>query len=144
MALHEEEIYLAVPPNHRLAGTSHARLEEVAKDPFIGLQEGSGLREASDEFCRIAGFKPEIALEIADPSRLQTLVQAGIGVALIPKTLVREADGVKPCGIVKITEPICKRTIGLTWEKNAELSENVRLFKDYLLDYFAGTKAANE
>ncbi|QMV44668.1 LysR family transcriptional regulator [Cohnella cholangitidis] len=144
VALHEEEIYLAVPPNHRLSGASQIRLEEVSNDPFIGLQEGSGLREASDEFCRIAGFKPDIALEIADPSRLQTLVQAGIGVALIPETLVKQLDGVKACGIVKITEPICKRTIGLTWEKETELPENVQLFKEYLLDYFASTKAAIE
>jgi len=135
--LAEEEIVLAVPPRHPLSGRSEARLEEVARDPFIVLQTNSGLREASDDFCRLAGFSPEIALEIADPSRLRMLVDAGIGVALVPASLAKASSGSSPNNVLRISEPACTRTIGLAWESGARLSEPALAFRSFLIDYFA-------
>jgi len=135
IALREEEIFLAVPAEHRLAGQSEAKLADVAGDPFVALEDGSGLRQACDEFCRLAGFSPDVALEIADPSRLQMLVEAGIGVALIPAMQVKQT-GTARCSILRVTDPVCARTIGLTWEKGTLLPESVQQLRSFLIDYF--------
>ncbi|OXS59948.1 hypothetical protein B1A99_10490 [Cohnella sp. CIP 111063] len=139
IALREEEIFLAVPAGHRLAGQREAKLADVAGDPFVALEDGSGLRQACDEFCRLAGFSPDVALEIADPSRLQMLVEAGIGVALIPAMQVKSTDAAR-CSILRVTDPVCARTIGLTWEKGTLLPESVQQLRSFLIDYFGAAE----
>ncbi|MEK8126713.1 LysR family transcriptional regulator [Paenibacillus filicis] len=133
--LYEERLVLYVPHGHRLANQRKVALREAASEAFIGLQEGSGLREASDDFCGRAGFAPHLSLEIADPTRLAELVDAGIGVALIPGTLLSDAQLNSPRALdVYDPEPI--RRIGLTWVGSQPLSPAAESFRQRLITHF--------
>lgn len=131
-----EEIVIMVPPGHRLAGQRSVLLSEMSKDAFICLKDGYGLREATDEFCRQAGFKPRIVLEVEDPTVLQQLVKEGIGIAFIP-SLLWKADATLANEVLRIEAPVCRRTIGLAWKEKRNMSSVVGEFKQYLIEYFA-------
>ncbi len=81
--LHEEELVLAVPVGHALAGRSEVRLAELAEDDFVALEHGYGLRQITDELCAAAGFVPRVMFEGQEIETLRGLVGAGLGVAVL-------------------------------------------------------------
>ncbi len=87
-----EEISLAVPPSHRLAGEkAPVSLETLSEEPFIVLKKGQGFRQIALDLCAGAGFQPRIVFESSNIETVQSLVAAGMGLAFIPDMIARGA-----------------------------------------------------
>jgi len=131
-----EELFLAVPPNHPLAGRGSVRLIEVAEENFISLKPANGIRQITDNLCRQAGFEPKIAFEGEEMNTARGLVAAGLGVSLVPELAWQGISDPLPARL-RIEEPLCQRTIGLAWMEERYLSAAARLFRTFIIDYFA-------
>jgi DNA-binding transcriptional LysR family regulator len=131
-----EEIFLLVPPNHRLAGRKKIKLYEVKDEPFISMNTGYGFRNVTDEFCLEAGFVPNIAFEGDEPGVIGELVKQGLGVAFVPAIswMYNSNPSLKR---LQIERPRCERTIGLGWSKRRHLSETAKQFRVFILEYFS-------
>ncbi|MDH6551132.1 LysR family transcriptional regulator [Streptomyces sp. SAI-041] len=81
---------VAVPAGHRLAGRDRVSLRELAAEPWIVGDARSCVGAVARSVCAAAGFTPDIRHAVDDWSALAALVEAGRGVALIPR-LVRPA-----------------------------------------------------
>jgi DNA-binding transcriptional LysR family regulator len=136
VALFTEEILLAVPPRHRLAGRGCISLREVAAEPFISAKRGYWSRDLTDAACRQVGFVPDIICEGDEPGALRSLVAAGLGVAFLP-TSSRRAGAGPEVAWLHITEPVCQRTVSLMWREDRYLSAVVRQFRQFAMEYFA-------
>jgi LysR family transcriptional regulator, transcription activator of glutamate synthase operon len=136
VALFTEEILLAVPPRHRLAGRGRIALGEVAAEPFISAKRGYWSRDLTDDACRQAGFIPDIICEGDEPGAIRNLVAAGLGVAFLP-TSSRRAGAGPEVAWLHITEPVCQRTVSLVWREDRYLSAAVRRFQQFAVEYFA-------
>lgn len=134
--LRTEEIFLAVSPDHRLAGHNSIYLSEVARDPFISLKREYGLREMTDHFCRQAGFESRITFEGDEIVMVRGLVAAGLGVAFIPALALRNASE-PTVSCLHISDFPCQRTIGLAWLQERYLTASVQLFRQFVIAYFA-------
>ncbi|MFX3633430.1 MAG: LysR family transcriptional regulator [Candidatus Pristimantibacillus sp.] len=89
--LMEEEICLAVPPHHQLADrTNSIDIDELKNQPFIGLKKGQGFRQITVELCQKSGFTPNIVFESNNMETIQSLVAGGMGIAFVPKMLIRQ------------------------------------------------------
>jgi LysR family transcriptional regulator, transcription activator of glutamate synthase operon len=116
--LAEEELVLAVPADHPLAGrTDGVPLSEAASEPFVLIVPGLGLRGIVEAWCRRAGFAPRPAFEGADVETLRGLVGAGLGVALLPPAAHPTSAVVE----LHVTQPRTTRTIGLVWMRSRPL-----------------------
>lgn len=87
----EEEILLAVPQQHPLAKqhSDGSKVQPVAlsalrDEPFILLKRGQGFRQITVQMCKEAGFAPNVVFESTNIETVQSLVAAGMGVALVP------------------------------------------------------------
>lgn len=81
-------LWAALPPDHPLTRQRRLSLRSLAKEPFIGPpRTAPGYREALVNFCRDAGFVPEIVQEGNNAQCMLELVSAGVGVALVPDVL---------------------------------------------------------
>jgi LysR family transcriptional regulator, hydrogen peroxide-inducible genes activator len=94
----EEEICLAVPPNHPLAekhtptndGSLPAiTLAELSSESFIVLKRGQGFRQIAFDLCEQAGFVPHVVFESTNIETVQSLVAAGMGLAFVPHMVTR-------------------------------------------------------
>jgi DNA-binding transcriptional LysR family regulator len=131
-----EEIFLIIPPGHRLAKRESIDLIEVKDEPFISMNAGFGFRELTDGFCHEAGFKPNIAFEGDDPDIIGGLVQQGLGIAFIPALSLKRVS--RPLlERLRIIKPACHRTIGLGFSKRRYLSLAAQEFQHFVGDYFA-------
>jgi len=82
------KLWVALPPGHPLACHRRVELASLAKEPFIAPpRTAPAYREALMEFCRSAGFSPEVVQEGNNAQCMLELVSAGVGVALVPETL---------------------------------------------------------
>lgn len=130
-----EKIYLALPRSHPLSSKKSIRLDQVANEGFISLRRGSALREITDSYCRLAGFTPRVIFESDDPGTVRGLIKAGQGIGFIPAISWGGTTG-SSVALVQIEEPVCQRTIGLSWAESRVPSDTVRLFSDFTLGYF--------
>ena len=130
-----EEIFLAVPSQHRLASRSRIHLNEVAPEAFVSLKLGYSLREQTDQLCRQVGFEPKVAFEGDELTVVRGLVAKGLGIGFIPALAWRCIDDLVPVKL-RIIEPRCQRIIGVAWREDHYLSSAARLFRQFLTDYF--------
>ncbi|MFC7440471.1 LysR family transcriptional regulator [Laceyella putida] len=138
-----EEIFLIVPPGHRLAGRDNIDLHEVKDESFISMNAGYGFRNLTDGFCREAGFIPHIAFEGDEPGVIGDLVRQGLGITFVPAlTLLWNSDPVSKR--LRITEPKCQRTIGLGWSKRRYLSSVAQQFRQFVIKYFSNISSQLE
>ncbi len=136
--LFREELFLAVPASHRLAGRRSARLDEIAGDPFISLRPTYSIRQLIDDLCRQAGFTPQIAFEGEEVGTVRGLVAAGLGVALLPAP-ARPAPGDPPQ--LRVSVPHCERRLGLAWLRERYTSAAAHRFRDFALARFEAASA---
>lgn len=134
--LKTEEFVLAVKPDHRLASRHTINLWEVANDPFISLKADHSLRKFCDELCKRAGFTPNIICECDEPAAIGNLVNAGLGVALLSATAIKEQS---PSLIsLTIKDQCCNRTLQLAWNEKRYFSKAALQFREYVIQHFAG------
>ncbi|UUZ96027.1 LysR family transcriptional regulator [Paenibacillus sp. P25] len=88
----EEEIVLAVPPQHPLSrrpNTKPVDLAALSGESFIALKKGQGFRKITIDLCEQAGFIPNIVFESSNIETVQSLVAAGMGIAFVPDMVSR-------------------------------------------------------
>jgi DNA-binding transcriptional LysR family regulator len=135
-----EDIRLAVPTWHPLASRAQIRLQEVAKEVFICLKPEHSLRQLTDGFCQQAGFRPQIVFESDEPSLLRGLIKAGLGIAFVPALSWHGSVGSMVVEI-PVAEPLCQRTIGLSWLAERALSRAAQQFREFAAHYFTQLSA---
>lgn len=125
-----EPILLLVPPEHQLGARSAddpVPLRALADEEFVSMRAGYGLRELADQLCAGAGFTPKVVLETGQLSIVRGMVNAGMGVALLPRLA---AGGER--SVVPITEPAACRELGVLWRASSMASPPVAAFLDAL------------
>jgi len=88
-----DPMYLALPREHRLAGSKRIKLADLAADAWVQTSRSSPCAMHVVRSCHAAGFEPIVTFESDDYQTVQGLVAAGVGVALIPElalSVVRE------------------------------------------------------
>jgi DNA-binding transcriptional LysR family regulator len=88
--LARDEIVLAVPPEHRAAG-SELSMADLGRETLIVMQAGAGVRQVVDEELRRAGLRlrgVEPRLELGLQESVKSAVAAGYGVAFISRTAI--------------------------------------------------------
>ncbi|WP_232699536.1 LysR family transcriptional regulator [Brevibacillus daliensis] len=124
-----EELFLIVSKEHPLAKRREIQLKEIENEPFISLKKGYGLRTIADSLCNEAGFKPQIMFEGEEIATVAGLVAAKLGVGLVPNAYVLDKSNVS---LLRVTHPICERTIGLAWRSDRYLSPVAKRFIAYV------------
>ncbi|GAC66622.1 LysR family transcriptional regulator [Gordonia soli] len=79
-----QEVCVAMPDDHRLAGQGTVRLEELVDEEFIANPPSYHLRQITERWCRDAGFVPSVGIEVTEFATIRDFVRRGLGVALLP------------------------------------------------------------
>jgi DNA-binding transcriptional LysR family regulator len=89
---------VALPAGHPLAGAAAPRLAELAGEHWIF--GGSGpWSEITRAACEAAGFVPEQAHSAAGWTAILAMVEAGMGIALVPRMAAAGREGVVMCAL---------------------------------------------
>lgn len=125
----DEEICLAVPPEHGLAKRSEpVHLSDLAAEPFIILKKGQGFRQIVLELCEGAGFEPRVVFESGNIETVQSLVAAGMGIAFVPKMVTRAKWSEFAPVYLSLAPPTPSRTLVIASRKGRYLSKAAEAF----------------
>ena len=129
--LYVDQLCLAVPHGHRLAGRDRVRLSAAAGEPFIALGEQAGLRQLTDRLLADDNVDPHIVFEATEIPTVEGLVAAGFGVAVVP---VPRDGGNSKAVHVPLSNAGAKREVGLVWHRDRTLPPPAQRFADFLSD----------
>ena len=139
ITLLEEDLKLAVSKNHSLSKKSDISLGSVSSEKFISLPAYTKLRRTTDHYCKLAGFTPDVILECYDSPTILELVKGGMGVAFVPKYSWGNIEH-QELSLIDIHSPKCTRCINLSWDESEYITESAKLFKNYIIEFFANLK----
>ncbi len=77
-------LWLVAPKSSRWDAATDVPLTDLAAEPFVFYGENLALNEVVLKACRDAGFSPTIVGRSGHWDFMAVLVQAGIGIALLP------------------------------------------------------------
>jgi DNA-binding transcriptional LysR family regulator len=110
-------------------------IRELRGRPMVMFRPGYDLREATVNACRRAGFAPNLAVEGGEMDAVLSMVEAGLGLAVLPSTVVagRSTHRVTP-----IAAPGLSRTIGLAHRSGARPPRAARELRQALMEHLSG------
>jgi DNA-binding transcriptional LysR family regulator len=128
----KEEMALIVAPDHPLTKKKAITFKDLAQEPFIMKENGSGTRKLVEELFAREKCSPSILMETSNTEFIKQLVQRGEGVSF----LVREAVAAELKDKSLIDMPLKGRKIfldvSIAYMKGQVLSPPAKAFVDTL------------
>ncbi|MFF4367699.1 LysR family transcriptional regulator [Streptomyces sp. NPDC001594] len=138
-----EEVLLAVPDGHRLAGREDVAMAELAGEPFLTPGPGHWQRELADRLFARAGLRPAVVCEGNEPGALLDLVGVGLGVALLP-AMARDAGLRADVAWARLEDDGARRVLWLVRDREAFAPAAVRDFAAFAVAHFTGAPTAGK
>jgi DNA-binding transcriptional LysR family regulator len=129
------DIYVMLPPGHRLQGCKTVTFRELQGEPLILSRAGGTLRDLVDQCMREAEVVPNVVCESDDIFAMHGLVKAGLGLMFIPNLGRGLEEGTDPA-LLHVTSPTCTVDVGIAWPSGGYHSSAARDFSDFALAYF--------
>lgn len=127
-----EEMALIAPPDYPLAGKKEVSFKELAKEPFIMKEIGSGTRKLVEELFARAKCKPNILMETSNTEFIKQLVNRGEGVSFLVKEAVAAELKNKDLIEVPLKGHKILLEVSIAYLKGQVLSPPARAFVDTL------------
>ncbi|MES4792619.1 MAG: LysR family transcriptional regulator, partial [Chloroflexota bacterium] len=122
--LYNDDLALVVPPNHPFAQKQRVTIAEAAREPFLFFERGSSYHSLVYSMFLRAGVVPESVMELDDMETTKHMVEAGLGVAILPVVSFereRELGSLAPVEIREMEQP-AQREVGLHILRNRILA----------------------
>ncbi len=127
-----EEVVLILAPNHPLAKKRSISPVELAGEPLILQERGSGTRKLVNGLFDDHGISPDILMETSNAEFIKQVVQRGDGISFI----VKEAASVELKAKKLVTVPVKGRRlfldVSIAYLKDQHLSPSAQAFLEVL------------
>lgn len=90
-----EPLDIVLPPGHHLAGRGQVELADLSDEQWIGVEGGLMVDDVLNSIATRSGVQPRIAQRINDFRVVEELVNAGTGIALMPRYVILARDLVR-------------------------------------------------
>lgn len=142
----EEEMVLAVPPQHPFADRGVIDASELDGAKYVGFDPELPIRRAIDRFLRQRGVHVQVALEFDNIENVKRAVEISAGVAILPEpTLARELEA-GSLRAVRFRDHRLTRPLAIVHRRGQALSLTASRFLEQLTrtDALVGPRTAQE
>jgi len=133
-SLYEDFIDVVVGQDHALAKKKRVALQDLTEYPLIISPRRRRTRAIIEDVFKAHGVKIGDTLEVYIPTAAVRLAEAGLGVALLPRTFINRELPRSRCARVQIAGNPIKRTLCIIKKKDSELSEAAKFFHSIILE----------
>jgi LysR family carnitine catabolism transcriptional activator len=139
--LYQDRLMLVCPDQHPLAQQDSVRWSELTNEPLIWLRHGSGLRRLVEQGFAQAGETVAPAFEVANVTTAMGLIEAGLGISILPAYALRRTRAIGVKG-VPLTTPVLERSIVALTAQGRALSAPCQSFLSHFQNGMATQDAA--
>ncbi len=119
MPLFEDTFYLAVPLSSSLKLKEPVELADLKNEKFVTMNDGFATAQRFRDAFSEAGFEPVVVTRLNDIFSLMNMVQAGIGLSLVPGRIGKVfSNSVRLAGLAEKYRK--KHMVALVFQKNRE------------------------
>lgn len=133
------ELVLVVPANSPWAGRDRIAPRELTEENFLMPTDDFVLPHMIRAYCRGAGFTPKEVGHSGQWEILQTMIETGIGVAILPRVVCHLLD---PAQVVpvRLADPAPTIDLSLAWRRNGYPSFAARAWTEISCEALCGKK----
>ena len=119
---------LIAPPRHRLSKRAGVRLRDLVEEPLIFFERGSTGRQHVLDAFQEQGLQPRIEMETTTTEIVVRMVEAGLGLAIVPLLPSGAVTRGKKVAVRKILDPIRAIHSGILTRRGEALSPAAQEF----------------
>jgi DNA-binding transcriptional LysR family regulator len=132
----DERFVAACRRDHPLAGARSVTWGDLTRYDFISISQSSGNRVLLDQALASLRERPRSIYEAQHVTTALGLVEAGLGVAVVPAMAMPAAD--HPLLVsVELTDPVVRRTMGVIRRRGRSLSPAAQQLHAFLMEWQA-------
>ncbi|MGR3600923.1 MAG: LysR family transcriptional regulator [Heliomarina sp.] len=134
ITLFQENLYLVGKWDGVSPRIGEVPLRDLPDYPLIQTHKRVVLRRSIEELAASQGVRLNTSFEITGLHVLYSLLEAGLGYAIMNWALLGSRWDMNVLAAWKIVEPEAKRTISLTWPRNRPMTDAVRAVRRILVE----------
>ena len=123
-----DELLLIVSPSHRLAAKTSVSVKELGQETFIAHNAPSPYRQKVIETFDRHKTMLNISVELPSLEAIKRMVEAGAGVALVPKLAAAAEVAAGRLKGLSVKEMKLERKLNIVYRKNSDLSYAAKEF----------------
>jgi LysR family transcriptional regulator, low CO2-responsive transcriptional regulator len=134
-AFADNPLVLVAPPNHRLVGRQRLDPQELAQEPFIQREAGSGTRLTSERFFSQLGITLRTRLEVGSHEAIKQTVAGGLGLAVVSSSTVMSELALGELALLDVQGFPLLRRWHVVYQSGKQLSPAAMAFKAWLFEH---------
>ncbi len=128
----KEELVVILSPQHRLVAQETVAFWELAREPFIMKEAGSGTRKMVDNLFARHGCDPNVLMETGNNEFIKQLVARGEGISLLVRACVEMNLKEGDLATVRVSDERLYLDVSLAYLKSQPLSRPAQAFVNIL------------
>ena len=128
----QEEMQLAVPPDHPLAARSEVCLADLNGQDFVGFDEDLSIRREIDRFLRAHGIAVNPALHFDNIQTIKEAVAVGRGISILPARTMQDEIAQGRLAAVPLDAPGLVRPVGIVHRRHKKFNRAAQAFLELL------------
>ncbi len=140
----QEEVLVILSPSHKLAGKKTISIRDLAREPIIMKEKGSGTRKLVSELFAKKSLTPNLLMETSNTEFIKQLVQRGDGISFLVKAAVATELREKKLDTVSMEGNKIFLNVSIAYPNDQHLSPPAQAFLNILLKIAPNKKASRE
>ena len=128
-----DTLVLVVPEYHPLTSELSVRIEDFIEYEMVGLEKGSSLQAMLDKQVQERNLKIKIKVETVSFEGVRGMVEAGLGIAVLPIGAIEPYIKSSKLKIIKIDEKWAIRSIKIAIKNNDSIGKAGALLLNHLI-----------
>jgi DNA-binding transcriptional LysR family regulator len=129
----DNPLVVIAPPEHPLARKKKVAIHDLASEPFLVREAGSGTRGAMERFFADKGMELTTSMEMSSNEAIKQAVQAGLGLGILSLQTLEQELELKRLVVLKVEGFPIMRHWYIVHRTDKRLSPVAQAFKAFVL-----------
>jgi DNA-binding transcriptional LysR family regulator len=134
----DNPLVVIAPPEHPLARKKKVSISDLASEPFLAREAGSGTRGAMERFFADKGMELSTSMEMSSNEAIKQAVQAGLGLGILSLQTLEQELALKRLAVLKVEGFPIMRHWYIVHRTDKRLSPVTLAFKEFVLGQARG------
>ncbi|TMV04285.1 LysR family transcriptional regulator [Ruegeria sediminis] len=127
-----DTLVIAAPREHRLAALDCVTFRDVLDEDFVALQQGSSIKNYLERQAHALGSEIRTRVEVMSFDGVRRMVQAKLGIAILPLGAVEPYLGSSELAMIPIDEAWAHRELRIAMRDRSMLTKQARTLLEFL------------
>jgi len=138
----EEELVVAVPPDHPWAGLEQIEPARLTREPLLGGEPGTGTGRLLHSYLSRKGLAPTIGMTFSNTEAVKRAIMHGMGISLLLRSTILDELQAGRLRAIPLADGGLRKSLYAIWRRQPDgAGEPIRSFRELLMLRVSATTA---